>query len=191
MGLRQTPSQTVGPFFSKALIHEGWSDLAARGVAGRTVVITGRVLDGDAIPVPDALLEIWQANAAGRYDHPDDARDTPLDPQFRGFGRAGTDAQGRFRFRTIKPGPVPGAGGSVQAPHLNVSVFARGLLRRLVTRMYFPDEPLNANDPVLISLPDAARWATLIARPASGGSERELSFDIVLQGDNETVFFDV
>ena len=191
MGLRQTPSQTVGPFFSKALIREGWNDLAASGASGQPLVIAGRVLDGEGAPVPDALLEIWQANAAGRYDHPDDARDTPLDPHFRGFGRVGTDEQGRFRFRTIKPGPVPGAGTSRQAPHINVSVFARGLLKRLVTRIYFPDEPLNAHDPVLNSLRDAARRATLIARPAGGKAEPVLHFDLVLQGDNETVFFDI
>lgn len=191
MRLRQTPSQTVGPFFSKALLHEGWNDLTARDAVGQTVVITGRVLDGDGAPVPDALIEIWQANAAGRYNHPDDVRDLPLDPRFSGFGRAGTDEQGRFRFRTIKPGPVPGVGGTMQAPHLNVSVFARGLLKRLVTRIYFPDEPLNAQDPVLTSLPDVTRRTTLIARPASGGSGQDLHFDIVLQGDNETVFFDI
>jgi protocatechuate 3,4-dioxygenase, alpha subunit len=191
MGLRQTPSQTVGPFFSQALIREGWNDLAARGATGQLIIIAGRVLDGDGAPVPDALLEIWQANAVGRYDHPDDARDNPLDPHFQGFGRAGTDAQGRFRFRTIKSGPVPGSGASLQAPHINLSVFARGLLKRLVTRIYFPDEPLNANDPVLNSLPDATRRATLIARPAGSESEPDLRFDIVLQGDNETVFFDV
>jgi len=191
MGLRQTPSQTVGPFFSKALIREGWNDLVARGASGQPLVIAGRVLDGEGAPVPDALLEIWQANAAGRYDHPDDTRDTPLDSHFRGFGRAGTDEQGRFRFRTIKPGPVPGAGTALQAPHINVSVFARGLLKRLVTRIYFPDEPLNAHDPVLNSLPDAARRATLIARPADGKAEPVLHFDLVLQGDNETVFFDI
>jgi len=191
MGLRQTPSQTVGPFFSRALLHEGWNDLAASGASGQPLVIAGRVLDGEGAPVPDALLEIWQANAAGRYDHPDDTRDTPLDPYFRGFGRAGTDEQGRFRFRTIKPGPVPGAGTSLQAPHINVSVFARGLLKRLVTRIYFPDEPLNAHDPVLNSLRDAARRSTLIARPAGGKAEPVLHFDLVLQGDNETVFFDI
>ena len=191
MRLRQTPSQTVGPFFSKALLHEGWNDLAARGAVGRTLVLTGQVLDGDGAPVPDALLEIWQANAAGRYDHPDDVRDTPLDPHFQGFGRVGTDEQGRFRFRTIKPGSVPGAGTALQAPHINVSVFARGLLKRLVTRIYFPDEPLNAQDPVLNAVPDVARRATLIARSTDGESEPGLHFDIVLQGDNETVFFDV
>ena len=191
MRLRQTPSQTVGPFFSKALIHEGWNDLTTRGASGQIIVITGRVLDGDGAPVPDAVLEIWQANAAGRYDHPDDTRDTPLDPHFSGFGRVGTDAQGRFRFRTITPGSVPGVGASLQAPHINVSVFARGLLKRLVTRIYFPDEPLNAHDPVLNLLPDTARRATLIARPAEGESKLELHLDIVLQGDYETVFFDI
>jgi protocatechuate 3,4-dioxygenase alpha subunit len=191
MRLRQTPSQTVGPFFSRALLHEGWNDLTTRGAAGQIIVITGRVLDGAGAPVPDALLEIWQANAAGRYDHPDDTRDTLLDRHFSGFGRAGTDAQGRFRFRTIKPGPVPGAEGSMQAPHINVSVFARGLLKRLVTRIYFPDEPLNAHDPVLALLPDAARRTTLIAQPGEGESKLDLRFDIVLQGDHETVFFDI
>lgn len=191
MRLRQTPSQTVGPFFSRALLHEGWNDLTTRGVTGQIIVVSGCVLDGDGAPVPDALLEIWQANAAGRYDHPDDTRDTLLDPHFSGFGRAGTDAQGRFRFRTIKPGPVPGAEGAMQAPHINVSVFARGLLKRLVTRIYFSDEPLNAHDPVLALLPDAARRATLIAQPGEGESKLDLRFDIVLQGDRETVFFDI
>ncbi|MBI3249132.1 MAG: protocatechuate 3,4-dioxygenase subunit alpha [Deltaproteobacteria bacterium] len=191
MKLKQTPSQTVGPFFSKALLHEGGNDLAARGAAGQPVVITGRVLDGDGAPVSDALVEIWQANAAGRYDHPDDTRDLPTDPHFSGFGRAGTDAQGNFRFRTIKPGPVPGTDSSLQAPHIVVSVFARGLLKRLVTRLYFPDEPLNAHDPVLASVPDATRRTTLIARSTDGASTLVLRFDIVLQGDNETVFFDI
>jgi len=191
MRLRQTPSQTVGPFFSRALLHEGWNDLTTRGAAGQIIVVSGCVFDGDGAPVPDALLEIWQANAAGGYDHPDDTRDMPLDSRFSGFGRAGTDAQGRFRFRTIKPGPVPGAEGSMQAPHINASVFARGLLKRLVTRIYFPDEPLNAHDPVLTALPDAARRATLIAQPGEGESELDLHFDIVLQGNHETVFFDI
>ena len=194
MGLRQTPSQTVGPFFSKALIREGWNDLAARGASGQPLVIAGRVLDGEGAPVPDALLEIWQANAAGRYDHPDDTRNTPLDSHFRGFGRAGTDEQGRFRFRTIKPGPVPGAGTSLQAPHINVSVFARGLLKRLVTRIYFPDEEeANLADPVLRAIADPGRRATLIAaaQPGQPGQPGEFRFDIRLQGRQETVFFEV
>ena len=191
MKLKQTPSQTAGPFFSTALLHEGWNDLTTRGAIGEIITITGRVLDGDSAPVSDALLEIWQANAAGRYDHPDDTRDIPLDPHFKGFGRVGTDAQGSFRLRTIKPGPVPGMGAALQAPHINVSVFARGALRRLVTRIYCPDEPLNAQDPVLNAVLDAPRRATLIARPMGRESRSDWHFDIVLQGDNETVFFDI
>lgn len=191
-----TPSQTIGPFFHRALLHEewheGWNDLASRGATGERVAIEGRVLDGDGAPVGDAMLEVWQANAAGRYDHPDDRRENrALDSNFHGFGRVATDADGRFRLRTVKPGPVPGIGDVPQAPHLNVSVFARGLLKRLVTRIYFPGEPLNETDPLLSALP-AERRATLIARVADGGvAERVLRFDVVLQGDDETVFLDV
>lgn len=191
MKRRLTPSQTIGPFFSRALLHEGWNDLAARGAAGERVVIEGRVLDGDGVPVGDAMIEVWQANAAGRYDHPEDPQEKPLDPNFHGFGRTATDAQGRFRLRTIKPGPVPGRGDVTQAPHLNLSVFARGLLKRLATRVYFPGEALNKADPLLSALP-AERRATLIARDAGvAATEKVLNFDIVLQGDNETVFLDV
>ncbi len=186
-----TPSQTVGPFFHRALLREGWNDLTARGAKGERVVIEGRVLDGDGAPVSDAMLEIWQANAAGRYDHPEDQQEKLRDPGFHGFGRTPTDAEGRFRFVTIKPGPLPGRGGAVQAPHINVTIFARGLLRQLVTRIYFPDEALNAGDPLLNAVP-AARRATLIAREgAGGGAARTLNFDVVLQGAGETVFLDV
>jgi protocatechuate 3,4-dioxygenase alpha subunit len=187
-----TPSQTIGPFFHRALLHEGWNDLAVRGAAGERVTIEGRVLDGDGAPVGDAMIEIWQANAAGRYEHPEDHEaNKPLDPNFQGFGRTATGPDGSFGLRTIKPGPVPGIGDASQAPHINVSIFARGLLKRLVTRIYFPDEPRNENDPLLSALP-ADRRATLIARAAPGGTaERVLRFDIVLQGDNETVFLDV
>jgi len=191
-----TAPQTIGPFFHRALLHEDghreWNDLAARGAAGERVAIEGRVIDGDGAPVGDAMLEVWQANAAGRYDHPDDRRENrTLDPKFHGFGRVATDSDGRFRLRTVKPGPVPGIGDAPQAPHLNVSVFARGLLKRLVTRIYFPGDPLNEADPLLSALP-AARRATLIARVADGGAaERVLHFDVVLQGDDETVFLDV
>jgi protocatechuate 3,4-dioxygenase, alpha subunit len=189
---RLTPSQTIGPFFHRALLHEGWNDLAARGATGERVAIEGRVLDGDGAPVSDAMIEIWQANAAGRYDHPEDHQENrPIDPNFHGFGRVATDSEGRFRLRTVKPGAVQGDGGSLQAPHINLSVFARGLLKRLATRIYFPDEPLNDSDPLLNALP-AKRRATLIARPASAGAaERALRFDIVLQGAAETVFLDV
>lgn len=187
-----TPSQTIGPFFHRALLHEGWDDLAAQGAAGERVTIEGRVLDGDGAPVGDAMVEVWQANAAGRYDHCEDRQERkPLDPNFHGFGRAATGADGRFRLRTIKPGPVPGIGDVAQAPHISVSVFARGLLKRLVTRIYFPDEPLNQTDPLLNAVP-AGRRATLIARVAgAAAAERVLHFDIVLQGDKETVFLDV
>jgi len=187
-----TPSQTIGPFFHRALLHEGWNDPAARGAAGERVTIEGRVLDGDGAPVSDAMIETWQANAAGRYEHPEDREDNkPLDPNFHGFGRTAADPDGRFRLRTIKPGAVAGTGDAPQAPHINVSIFARGLLKRLVTRIYFPGEPLNEVDPLLSALP-ADRRATLIACVADGGAaERLLHFDIVLQGDHETVFLDV
>jgi protocatechuate 3,4-dioxygenase, alpha subunit len=196
-----TPSQTIGPFFHRALLHEGWNDLAGRGAAGERVIIEGRVLDGDRAPVGDAMVEVWQADAAGRYDHPEDRQekdrqgkgdhDRSLDPNFHGFGRTATDPDGRFHLRTIKPGPVTGSGDAPQAPHINVSIFARGLLKRLVTRIYFPGEPLNDSDPLLSTLP-VARGATLIARAEDGGAaERVLHFDIVLQGENETVFLDV
>lgn len=192
MTLGATPSQTIGPFFHRALLHEGWNDLAARGAAGERVAIEGRVLDGDGAPVTDAMIEVWQANAVGRYDHPDDRDENkPFDPNFHGFGRTATSPDGRFRLRTIKPGPVAGAGEALQAPHINVSIFARGLLKRLVTRIYFPGEPLNETDPLLSALP-AGRRPTLIARIAdAGAAECVLHFDIVLQGDNETVFLDV
>ena len=139
MTLGATPSQTIGPFFHRALQHEGWNDLAARGAAGERVAIEGRVLDGDGAPVTDAMIEVWQANAVGRYDHPDDRDENkPLDPNFHGFGRTATSPDGRFRLRTIKPGPVAGAGEALQALHINVSIFARGLLKWLVTRSIFP-----------------------------------------------------
>jgi protocatechuate 3,4-dioxygenase, alpha subunit len=189
---RTTPSQTIGPFFHQALLREGWNNLAARGAAGERATIEGRVIDGDGAPVTDAMIEVWQANAAGRYDHPEDVQERkPLDPSFQGFGRVATGPDGRFRLHTIKPGPVAGAGEVLQAPHINVSIFARGLLKRLVTRIYFPGEPLNEIDALLSVLPNDRR-ATLIARVAdAGGAERVLHFDIVLQGDNETAFLDV
>jgi protocatechuate 3,4-dioxygenase, alpha subunit len=187
-----TPSQTIGPFFHRALLHEEWKDPAARGAAGERVAIEGRVTGGDGAPVDDAMIEIWQANAAGRYDHPEHREaGGPLDPNFHGFGRTATGADGSFRLRTIKPGAVPGLGGAQQAPHINLSIFARGLLKRLATRIYFPGEPLNESDPVLSAVP-VDRRATLIARVASAGAaERVLRFDIILQGDHETVFFDI
>jgi protocatechuate 3,4-dioxygenase alpha subunit len=187
-----TPSQTVGPFFHMALERPQWSDLTRDGPAGERIVITGRVLDGDGMPVGDACLELWQANAAGRYAHPDDTRqDRPLDPHFRGFGRVSTDAEGRFRFVTIRPGPVPGRGNALQAPHIAVAIFARGLLRQLVTRIYFADEPTNETDPVLSAIADPALRQTLLAQRVNDADPPTYHFDIVLQGKGETVFFEV
>ncbi|MGE5268770.1 MAG: protocatechuate 3,4-dioxygenase subunit alpha [Thiohalocapsa sp.] len=187
-----TPSQTVGPFFHLGMDRPGWNDLTGGNPAGRRITIEGRVLDGDGMPVPDAVVEIWQANAEGRYNHPaDDRDDKPIDPNFRGFGRAATDAEGRFRLITIKPGPVPGRGNALQAPHINVALFARGLLKHLYTRIYFDDEPANAADPLLASIDDAAARATLLAHPEEGADPVRYRFDIVMQGDGETVFLDI
>jgi protocatechuate 3,4-dioxygenase alpha subunit len=186
----QTPSQTVGPFFSFALPREGYEVLVTDATAGERIVIEGRVLDGDGAPLNDALIEIWQANAAGRYDHPDDRQEKPLDPAFHGFGRCPTDGSGRFHFRTIRPGPVPGPGNTLQAPHINVTVLARGMLKQLVTRIYFEDEKLNADDPILGLVGEPERRQTLIAKRGNGKNANYI-FDIRLQGPGETVFFDV
>jgi protocatechuate 3,4-dioxygenase alpha subunit len=189
MSPRQTPSQTLGPFFRPSLIEAGAENLVREETRGDRVTIEGRVIDGDGAPVTDAMLEIWQANAEGRYNHPDDDQEKLLDPTFHGYGRAATDARGAFRFHTIKPGPVPGLGGELQAPHINVSIFARGLLRRLVTRIYFPDEPLNATDAVLNAAPRERR-ATMVAG-WTDSTRRALCFDVILQGAHETVFLDI
>jgi len=181
--LPPTPSQTIGPFFAVGLPWPDGPEVVADGSPG-ACWIGGRVLDGAGDPVPDALVETWQADPQGRFAHPDDPRG-PADPGFRGFGRCPTDAEGRWAVRTVKPGPLPAPGGGVEAPHLNVSVFARGLLGRLVTRVYFPDEPeANAADPLLGSIPDPAVRARLVA-VADGD---RLRFDIHLQGDQETPF---
>jgi protocatechuate 3,4-dioxygenase, alpha subunit len=184
-----TSSQTVGPFFSRALLREPMNDLVRPETRGQRITIAGRVLDGDGVPIPDAMIEIWQANADGRYSHPEDSQEARLDPAFEGFGRAGTDVNGAFRFTTIKPGAVPGRGAKLQAPHINVTVFARGLLNHLNTRIYFPDEALNATDEWLQAV-DESRRHTLIGKPADAGGARVFRFDIVLQGKDETVFFD-
>lgn len=183
-----TPSQTIGPFFHFALLDEDQSKLVAPDDPS-AIRIEGSVYDGAGQAVPDAMVEIWQANRAGRYRHPEDDReDLPLEDGFSGFGRCDTNADGKFTFVTVKPGPVPGAGEVPQAPHIDVSIFARGLLKRLVTRIYFPDEDeANAADPILSMIGDPDQRSTLIARPADG----VLHFDIHLQGDRQTVFFDV
>lgn len=186
MSLFTTPSQTVGPFV--AIGFRKLENIAASGASGERVTIRGRVLDGDGQPVTDAVVETWQANAHGRYAHPEDQQDKPLEKGFRGLGRALTDDNGGFRLTTIKPGRVPGPGGVMQAPHLAAVVFMRGLLKHLVTRIYFPDEPGNADDPVL-KLVAPERRATLIARKVA--AERGvLEWNVILQGKDETVFFD-
>jgi len=186
----QTPSQTVGPFFGFALPRAGHEVLVTDATIGERITIEGRVLDGDGAPLDDALIEIWQANAAGRYDHPEDQQEKSLDPAFHGFGRCPTDASGRFHFRTIRPGPIPGPGNTLQAPHVNVTVLARGMLKQLVTRIYFEGEPLNADDPILGLVTEPERRETLIAKRGNGKSDTYV-FDIRLQGPGETVFFDV
>jgi protocatechuate 3,4-dioxygenase alpha subunit len=186
-----TPSQTVGPFFHLGLARAEWADLSADNPAGERIAVEGRVIDGDGAPVPDAMIELWQANAAGRYNHPDDRQDDkPIDPHFRGFGRVATDAEGRFRVVTVKPGPVPGRGNALQAPHINIALFARGLLKHLYTRIYFADEAANASDPLLSSIEDDAARRSLLARRETGGPA-VYRFDIVLQGNNETAFLDI
>ena len=189
MKLEPTPSQTVGPFFDYALLDEDQSKLVASDHPSVTR-IKGTMRDGAGEVVPDAMLEIWQANAAGRYAHPEDDReDLPLEDDFSGFGRCPTDAEGRYEFVTIKPGVVPGPEGRPQAPHILVSIFARGLLKQLVTRIYFPDEEAaNAADPLLSSIEDHALRSTLVASATSDGS---LRFDLHLQGEDQTAFFDV
>jgi protocatechuate 3,4-dioxygenase alpha subunit len=188
MSLETTSSQTIGPYLHIGLTWLVTDDLIGRGASGERVAVEGRVVDGDGNAVDDAVVEIWQANAHGRYAHPDDARDKPLEAGFKGFGRVMTDGEGRFRFATIKPGRVPAPAGGSQAPHLNVTLLTRGLLKHLITRMYFPGDAANADDPVLQSVP-AERRATLLATPAAGKGGA-LEWNVVLQGKNETVFFD-
>ncbi len=186
MSLQATTSQTVGPYLHIGLTWLCSDNLAAAGVKGERLTIAGRVIDGDGAPVNDALIEVWQANAQGKYAHPDDKRDLPVEAGFSGWGRVPTDEAGAFRFHTIKPGRVPGPGGTMQAPHLVIAVFMRGLLKQLVTRIYFPDEPANAEDAVLNTVP-AARRGTLVARKTAEG---RLEWNVILQGEHETVFFD-
>lgn len=188
MHLPPTPSQTVGPFFHVGLPRETRGELVSPEGRG-AIRIRGAVIDGAGAPVDDALVEIWQANRSGRYAHPEDGRDElPLEEGFTGFGRCATDSEGMFEFITVKPGPVPAPGGGMQAPHINVSVFARGLLKRVVTRIYFPDErDANAADPVLAAVGDAQARATLVAKEEQGA----LRFDVYLQGPGETAFFAV
>lgn len=183
-----TASQTVGPYFDIGLTKYSVSDLASPEVEGKRITLQGRVLDGDGRPIDDALIELWQANAEGKYAHPEDTQNKPLTQGFKGFGRVGTDDDGGFRFTTIKPGRVPGPTGTLQAPHIVVAVFMRGLLKHLVSRIYFPDEPGNAEDPIL-QLVEPGRRATLIATSVPGRNG-VLEWNVICSGANETVFFD-
>lgn len=190
-----TPSQTVGPYFKYGLTPNGeyeWNDaftnnLVTADTSGARIRVEGTVYDGDGAVIPDCMLEIWQADAQGRFSDPQDARAQP-NSSFKGFGRVGTNAGGGYAFDTIKPGSVPDPDGKPQAPHIVLAVFARGMLLHLYTRIYFDDEASNASDPVLALVP-ADRRATLIARRQAGLGVYTL--DIHLQGDNETAFFDV
>jgi protocatechuate 3,4-dioxygenase, alpha subunit len=190
MKLVAIPSQTVGPYFHLGLTgHRAIGCMARPGARGEQVKVIFTVVDADGIPVNDAMIEIWQADAEGKYNHPEDTQDKAVDPACPGFGRMGTDANGVCEFDTVKPGQVPGPGNTLQAPHLNVSVFARGVLKRLATRVYFGDDPANDHDPILALVP-ADRRSTLLAQPdpAHPGTWR---FHVHLSGEQETAFFDV
>ena len=196
MTLPLTPSQTVGPFLAISLPWAEGPYVVPEGTPG-AMTIGGKVLDGAGEPVADAMLETWQADPDGRFAHPDDPRGGDAGTWggeaagFRGFGRCMTDAAGRYRFVTLRPGRLPWPGGGTEAPHLDLSVFARGLLDRVVTRVYLSDEQAaNVADPVLGAIADPDRRATLIAA-AQPGLPGEFRFDIRLQGERETVFFDV
>jgi protocatechuate 3,4-dioxygenase, alpha subunit len=188
--LTPTPSQTVGPFFHLGLTGSRClGRIAGPGVDGERMSLTCRVLDGDGAPVNDAMIEIWQADAQGTYQHPDDPRSHSGNPEFLGFGRQVTGEDGCCSFETIKPGRVPGPKNHFQAPHLNLTVFARGLLKHLTTRVYFSGDPANSDDPILRLVPQERR-DTLMARenPARRGTWH---INIHLSGERETVFFDV
>ena len=169
-----TAGQTIGPFWH-LLEDKSWADLTRFGVPGEPIVLTGRVVDGDGAPFADGCVEIWQA-------------DPPLSELFPGFGRCGIDRAGEFRFKTLKPGPLPGRGNACQAPHIAICIHGRGLMRHLHTRAYFANETLNETDPLLNSIEAPSRRATLIARPDGSHVWR---LDIRLQGGEETVFLDI
>jgi protocatechuate 3,4-dioxygenase alpha subunit len=198
MDLTHTAIQPIGPFYHFALTP-GWETgdnstgvMACPGARGERARLTVRLLDRDGDPVTNAMIELWQADAGGKYNHPADTQDKTADPAFRGFGRLATNDQGLCVFETVKPGPVPamtpGLKGRLQAPHINVSVYAPGLLRRVVTRIYFAGDPANVTDEVLELVPKDRR-PTLLARP--GEEPGEWNFDLHLTGPCETVFFDV
>jgi protocatechuate 3,4-dioxygenase alpha subunit len=187
-----TSSATVGPFFAPCLLREDAvrNNLILPETAGEHIRIEGRVIDGEGAPVMDALVEIWQANPDGIYNHPADPAFSGVDTAFSGFGRSGIGNDGKYRFNTLKPGPVPFNNARMQAPHICVTIFSRGLLNHLMTRLYFEDEPSNADDPILQSVP-ANRRATLVARRQASEDSKVYHFDIILQGQGETAFFNL
>lgn len=188
MSLQMTTWQTVGPFFRIGLERLFQADIAGVDVTGERIAVEGCVLDGDGVAIPDAIVEVWQANAEGKYAHPADTQDKPLEPGFKGFGRLPTDERGSFRFTTVKPGPVPGPNGKPQAPHLVIGLMMRGLLRGLVTRAYFPDQPLNVSDQILSCIPPPRRSTLMLAQ--SSEHTDLYTWQIHMQGDRETVFLD-
>ena len=199
--LKETPSQTAGPFVHIGLApgaagfdiydQELGGDIAGPNAAGERIRVEGLVIDGIGSPVKDVLLEAWQANAAGVYAHPENAGD--VEDGFRGFGRVITDFDtGEWAFDTVKPGSVAGRSGSVQAPHINLWIVARGINVGLNTRIYFEDEvAANAADPVINLIEWEKRRATLLAKRSERDGQVVYRFDVCLQGDNETVFFDI
>lgn len=190
--LGQTPSQTVGPFYSMRLGEEGQNVIPTPAEGGERIVITGRVLDGDRHHIEDALLEVWQANPVGRFNHPDDPRELSLDPTFRGFARVMTDFEtGIYRLETVRPGRVPDPEGGMQAPHISLIIQGRGMLNPVFTRVYFSDETeANKDDGVLQAVPEERRQ-TIIAELEPGSDPKTFRLDIRFQGEDETVFFDV
>jgi len=188
-----TPAQTVGPFFSYALTPKDFpldelvtDNLVTPDAQGARIRITGQVFDGDGAPVPEAFLEIWQADSAGHYVN---TAPKGANSRFLGFGRAPCDATGRFTITTIRPGAVRELDGRLQAPHLTIAVFARGLLKHLPTRIYFADEPANIADPILLLVPPERRTTLIARKKKDGGDVTDYAFDIRLQGADETVFF--
>jgi len=200
-----TPSQTVGPYFAYGLAPHSrcnwapnaiydWKEtiganLITPDATGQKIRIEGRILDGDGLPINDAMVEIWQADAQGRYAHARGETPRP-NAKFTGFGRSATDANGTYVFDTIKPGVVAGPGGKPQAPHIVVCLYSRGMLRQVYTRLYFSDEAANGADPILALVP-ADRRGTLVAHKQPGSGQAVYRFDIRVQGENETVFFDI
>jgi protocatechuate 3,4-dioxygenase, alpha subunit len=190
-----TPSQTVGPYFAYALTPgDTYSltaltgdDLVTPDTVGHPIVIEGRIIDGAGEPVPDCFLELWQADGAGRY--PGQPGQKP-NTTFKGFGRSATDKDGRYHFHTVKPGPVLGLNGQMQAPHINVGVFARGILRRMFTRIYFADEAANDSDAILALVPEDRRQTLIAARGGNADGVPRYTFNVRLHGDDETVFFE-